>query len=247
MDIQKALELLRQYKKEIAHLKTLHHSNNQEELWKSKVNVVLDKAFGKNSEEYRWLNPTTSIWSETGNDQGDYILELDRYELGINKILQKYEVLGVPSSSPVREEGLPGAFIAHGGQMPALDKLKQFLSALGVTPIIAEEQPSENRSIDEQVSWCLGKCDCAVILATKGDIDGHTGEFLPKGNTLNEIGRCQERFPDRTIYLLEEGTRFPSNISEKIWEHFTQDNMGKAFIKIARELKAFGLIKAQHS
>jgi hypothetical protein len=42
--------------------------------------------------------------------------------------------------------------------------------------------------------------------------------------------------------LKEEGCKFPSNITPKVWENFTQDNMENAFIKVAKELKAFGII-----
>ena len=58
------------------------------------------------------------------------------------------------------------------------------------------------------------------------------------------MGRCQERFPGRTIYLIEAETKYPSNISEKVWEEFSLECMDKAFIKIAKELTAFGFIKA---
>ncbi|MBA7505224.1 hypothetical protein ES706_03887 [subsurface metagenome] len=138
----------------------------------------------------------------------------------------------------------PKAFIAHGGKTTARDKLESFLTALGVIPTIVEDQPSEGRSKDKNVEYYLKQCDCAIILATKGDADGQTGEFIPRGNILNEIGRAQEILPDRMIYLLEEETKFPTNIDEKVWERFTQESMDKAFIKIAKELKAFGLIKA---
>jgi predicted nucleotide-binding protein len=137
----------------------------------------------------------------------------------------------------------PKAFIAHGGESAARDKLKDFLTALGVTPIIVEEQPSEGRSKDKNVEYYLKKCDCAIILAAKGDIDGRTGEFIPRGNILNEVGRCQEILPNRMVYLLEEGVKFPTNIDEKVWERFTKESMDKAFIKIAKELRAFGLIR----
>jgi len=136
----------------------------------------------------------------------------------------------------------PKAFIAHGGESAARDKLEGFLVALGVTPIIVEEQPSEGRSKDKNVECYLKQCNCAVILATKGDVDGQTGEFIPRGNILNEVGRCQEIFPNRMVYLLEERVKFPTNIDEKVWERFTKDSMDKAFIKIAKELRAFGLI-----
>ena len=138
----------------------------------------------------------------------------------------------------------PKAFIAHGGRSPALTKLCDFLPALGVKPLVVEDEPSEGRSIGAQVTWFLDRCDCAIVLATKGDIDGNTGEFIPRGNVLNEIGRFQERFSKRIVYLIESGTKFPTNISEKVWERFTQDNMEMAFIKVAKELTAFGLIKA---
>ena len=137
----------------------------------------------------------------------------------------------------------PKAFIAHGGESAARDKLEDLLMALGVTPIIVEEQPSEGRSKDKNVEYYLNECDCAIILATKGDVDGRTGQFIPRGNILNEVGRCQEIFPDRIVYLLEKGVKFPTNIDEKVWERFTGESMDKAFIKVAKELRAFGLIR----
>ena len=138
----------------------------------------------------------------------------------------------------------PKAFIAHGGESAARDKLEDFLTALGVTPIIVEEQPSEGRSVNKNVEHYLEQCDCAIILATKGDVDGQTGEFIPRGNILIETGRCQEILPSRMIYLLEEGAKFPTNIDEKVWERFSEECVDKALIKVAKELRAFGLIKA---
>ena len=141
----------------------------------------------------------------------------------------------------------PKAFIAHGGESNALAKLEEFLDALGVESLIVEKKPSEGRSINQNVERYLEQADCAIVLATKGDIDGQTGEFLPRGSILIEIGRFQERFSEKTVYLLEEDTRFPSNVNEKIWERFTQDNMERAFLKIVKELRAFGIIKVEHT
>jgi hypothetical protein len=90
----------------------------------------------------------------------------------------------------------------------------------------------------------LDQSDCAIVLATKGDIDGRTGEFLPRGNILIEVDRCQERFVGRIVYLIETGTKFPSNISEKVLARFSPQSMDKAFTKVARELAAFRLIRA---
>ena len=246
METQKALELLRQYQDEIKHLKTLPPHNNEYRLWQDKVNVVLEAAFGKDSDEYKNLNPKIYVtWQKSeAEEQEEYLRDLEERELGITKILQKYEILGIPTTSGVGGGNLPSVFIAHGGKTAARDKLEDFLTVLGVTPIIVEEQPSQGRSKDKNVEYYLKQCDCAIILATKGDVDGRTGEFIPRGNILIEIGRCQEILPDRMIYLLEEGAKFPTNIDEKVWERFTQESIDKAFIKVAKELRAFGLIRA---
>ena len=139
---------------------------------------------------------------------------------------------------------VPKAFIAHGGDSPALSKLKSFLEALGVQPLIVEEQPSEGRSVGENVDWYARQADCAIILATKGDIDGKTGRFIPRGNVLIEIGKSQELFKDRIIYLLQAGVKLPTNINEKVRARFTSEKMDDAFIKIAKELKKFGILRA---
>jgi len=138
----------------------------------------------------------------------------------------------------------PKAFIAHGGDSPALKKLKGFLEALGVQPLVVEEQPSKGRSIAENVDYYARQADCAIILATKGDIDARTGGFIPRGNVLMETGKLQEIFKDRIVYLLQAGTKFPTNISEKVRERFTSQNMDNAFIKIAKELTEFGILRA---
>jgi predicted nucleotide-binding protein len=139
----------------------------------------------------------------------------------------------------------PKAFIAHGGKSPALTKLCELLSALNITPLVAEDAASQGRSVNEQVEWCLSNSDCAVILGTADDIELKDGKLYPKRNVYIEIGRVQERFPDKTIYLLEEGASFPSNISEKVYERFTQGNMEKAFIKAVKELSVFGILRAE--
>jgi predicted nucleotide-binding protein len=163
----------------------------------------------------------------------------------VNEVIGRLEVEREPDwlfETTSRFES-PKAFVAHGGGSAARDKLQDFLVALGVSPIIVEEQPSEGRSKDKNVEHYLKQCHCAIILATKGDIDGRTGEFIPRGNILIEIGRCQEILPHRMIYLLEEGAKFPTDIDEKVWERFTKESMDKAFTKIAKELRAFALIR----
>jgi predicted nucleotide-binding protein len=213
--------------------------------WCSETEYVLIEIFGKDSSEVANFKDALSgpgISGTKAQVAGYRRRTMLRVAAEIEAILSTIKKYGVPEKLTA---GIPPhAFIAHGGKTAARDKLQDFLMALGVTPIIVEKQPSQGRSKDKNVEHYLKQCDCAIILATKGDIDGRTGEFIPRGNILIEIGRSQEILPDRMIYLLEEGAKFPTDIDEKVWERFTKESMDKAFTKIAKEFRAFGLIRA---
>jgi hypothetical protein len=55
----------------------------------------------------------------------------------------------------------------------------------------------------------------------------------------------QEKFPDRIMYLVEEGALFPPDISGILCTRFTEDNMENAFISVAMEFGAYGILKAE--
>lgn len=137
-------------------------------------------------------------------------------------------------------------FISHGNETKALIKLERFLRGLGVTPIIVKHEPSLGKSVDDLVEERMGTCIAATILATKDDKvkDEKGGEyFQPRPNVIHEIGLAHEKVKDRVVYLKEDDCVFPSNISPKVWESFTQDNMENAFLKVVKELRAFGIIQ----
>lgn len=166
---------------------------------------------------------------------------IGKLELDINEGIRDRQGKKIEKSQIVSTEPLK-AFIAHGGASPALAKLKNFLDALGVQPLIIEEQPSEGRSIAINVDYYARQSDFAIILATKGDVDGKTGGFIPRGNVLMEIGKLQELLKDRIVYLVQAGTNLPTNISEKVRVRFSPQSMDNSFIKIAKELRNWGLL-----
>jgi len=148
-------------------------------------------------------------------------------------------------TSSGKESIPPKVFIAHGGESKALEKLCNFLEALGIKPIVAEVEPSEGRLTEGQVDECMREAACAIILATYGHISNEkTGDKHPRLNVLDELGRCRAVFPNRTILLLQKGVELPSNVSGIVYEHFAVQSMDRAFIKVARELTKFGLIRA---
>jgi len=149
------------------------------------------------------------------------------------------------SDAEILIEHVPKVFIAHGGESKALEKLCNFLKALGIEPVVAEVEPSGGRLTEGQVDECMANADCAIILATFGNIvDNKTGDKHPRLNVVDELGRCRKTFPKRTILLLQTGIELPSNVSGIVYEQFATQSMDKAFIKVARELAKFGLLRA---
>lgn len=137
---------------------------------------------------------------------------------------------------------VPKAFVSHGKESAALRKLEDFLHNLGIIPLIVKHQPSLDKTVSDKVEYYLNQADFVIILAT-GD-DEFEGKLHPRQNVIHEIGLAQKSHAGKIIYLLEEGTEFPSNINPKVWEHFKQRNMLNAFLCIIRELRALGILLA---
>ena len=195
------------------------------------------------------FNEVFDIWTEalgTGsyppNQRWSLGALLDTVNEAIGRLESEPELEKLFKITPSFE--FPKAFVAHGGKSASLNKLCSFLEALGVEPLVAEIEPSEGRLTEEQVNKYMKQADCAIILATYGHIvDEKTHEKHPRLNVVDELGRCRKVFPHRTILLLEKGVDLPSNVSGIVRERFTKQNMEKAFIKVAAELRAFGVIR----
>ena len=256
MDKGKALELLREALEKVHDLRKPSYDNKEFERWRKDVLYILEDGFSKDSNEYKRFADAVILvrYSSDAEQREANLRALDSYEDALKSILRNYEILGIPAIAEtvvvtpppgmiIAE--LPKAFIAHGGVHFVLDKLKNFLSALGVEPIVVEEQPSTDMTVDEKVEFYLGEADCAIILATADDeIDG---KLHPRQNVVHEIGLAQKALPGKIIYLLEQYAEFPSNVRPKVWEKFDRTNMESAFIRVAKELKAFGIIRAARS
>ncbi len=223
--------------------------------WRGNVRAILLNGLGNHAElllyqfdrATRALPMPESIILPGGLERGRFEIrfeeELPNLRKTLENIIWQLETFGTPYLPSEGEGNIPKAFIAHGPMSNSLEKLRKFLTSLGIQPLVIEEEPSEGRSIDEQVEFYLDEADCAIVFGTADDEELKEGKLYPRRNVCIEIGRFQERFPNQIIYLLEEGASLPSNISEKIYERFTQENMEKAFSKTALELRAFGLLK----
>jgi len=252
MTKSEAIDTLKPQLAEIPHLRQLAPGNQKFKLWHDKLSNVIKAAL--DPDDRRRFSSAVPIRTDfswaSGNkpaqDRAQYLEDLDNYETALKSIIEKYEVLGFEDKPAAgTQPAAPKAFIGHGGKSAALNRLCSFLEALGVEPLVVEIQPSEGRLTETQVDEHMKQADCAIILATYGHIeDVKTGKKHPRLNVVDELGRCRKVFPHRTILLLEKGVDLPSNVSGIVYEHFTNQNMEKAFIKVAKELRAFDLIRA---
>jgi predicted nucleotide-binding protein len=249
MDKKKAFKILRQKFEEIPKLKELSFGNQDYVSWRDDVRDVIKAAF-ENNDFYDFYY---ADHGEFGNKklvesmpydvkQKDYLKNIANLETALLTILKKYEALGNPDAN-IKES--PKVLIAHGVGTEARDKVHDFLMALGVQPLIIEEESLEGLSVNQQVEQYLNEADCAIILGTADDKELMEGKIYPGRNECIEIRKLQEKFPDRIMYLIEEGASFPPEISGILCTRFTRDNMEDAFISIAIEFRAYGILKAE--
>ncbi len=190
--------------------------------------------------------PNISYWLSGGPDRGLWPAhQAEIVNSGtrlISYLEASLEATQPVESAPATVEPTPHVFISHGRPSLALDRLKDFIRALGLVPVVVAEQASQGMSLDSKVVTYLKPCAAAIILATGDDSIEGSVKSQPRQNVIHEVGLAQQLLADRLIYLLEEDTEFPSNIAPKVYERFTDGNLTLAFIAIARDLRAFGVL-----
>jgi predicted nucleotide-binding protein len=252
MNKREAIEFLKKKVSEIPHLKELTYSNQGVIKWRNSIEDVLEAIFGRDSTEFKRFYHTRiddKKWNSTNYKQRLYVAQLRNRQTALLTIIQKYEILGIPEESRTNLEKAktsepPKAFIAHGGRSGILDKLRDFLQACGIDPLIVEFLPTKGMSVDDKVKKYIQDADCGIVLATRGGIiDGKSEKQHPRLNVIDEFERLRAVFPDKTILLLEKGVDLPSNIAGLTYEPFVGQSMDRAFTAIARELKEMGILQ----
>jgi hypothetical protein len=138
----------------------------------------------------------------------------------------------------------PYVFVSHGGQtLTHVHLVRDFLSAIGLGPVVVQEMPNLSLSVNEKVRYYMSLCAGAIVLATVED-ETAAHEQRARPNVENEIGMLQAApsIGSRIVYLKERDVTFASNYSEKVWIPFSKERVQDAFIDILKELRAFGFI-----
>lgn len=106
MDIQRAIELLKQKSQEAIYVASLNYNNNEYIPWRRNIEDILEAAFGVNSTEYKRIaNRQPSLTKGTSAQwQRAYKDLVHRIQLEINSIIQKYQILGIETKPAKKTE-----------------------------------------------------------------------------------------------------------------------------------------------
>lgn len=242
------LQALRDYLQDLNRIKKLRPGNADAVVWVDNVAALIADICGEDSQEYAWFVTAPEIKGTVVGFPGEhpayfvYRVKLEQLESTAKVILNRLEQgrAPTPRRAPERRGTTPKVFISHGPPGEHLEKLKAFLIAAGLEPIVVEEQASEGRSVVSNVDKYANDCDAAIVLATLDrQVDA---AWEPNPGVLVEIGDLRERFKGKVIYMVQEGVKRVPMWAEHVYIDFGDDCMDEAFTKLLRELKAARLI-----
>jgi predicted nucleotide-binding protein len=245
MEQVKAVRILQDSRKEIYRLKLLPYGNREFVLWKTRIEETIKT--GLDDSDLTVLEDTdlpvfivTSNTAETAR-QHHYLELLAAYDTNLEKVIAKYQQINVEPAPPVPESHGPRVYISHGKDSRALSQIVQFVTALGLTPLLLQGPSRQDQPGNDQIDNFLEKVVCVLVLAT-GDIEIE-GILNPAQNVIYEMGLAQRTHRGRIIYLLEKDLTVPAVTRNQVWAYFDPQNLESAFIHILTELKTMGIIE----
>lgn len=219
--------------------------------WLKASESTIETIFGSSSEALRSFKNIYFIpppgESQTNKQEEENKARLTWFDSGLRfahstLIGYRYSVERLAPEEPARST--PYIFISHGGPTRIhVDTIRDFLDSLGLSGVIVMDQPNLNLSLNEKVRFYMDLCAGGIALATIED-ETIAHEKRTRPNVEHEIGMMQmsQNIGSRIIYLKESDVKFASNYQEKVWISFQKERIQDAFIKIAKELRAFCFI-----
>jgi hypothetical protein len=148
------------------------------------------------------------------------------------------EVAGAPLDSKE-------VFIVHGHSETAKLQLRSLLSALGLQPIILQEQTHRGRTIIEEIEYHSTTCSFAIILMTPDDLGGDPeSKSLRRArqNVILELGWFMGRLGRENVILISQGDiELPSDVLGVLYLTFKTD-VHEVAAEISKQLRDVGLL-----
>lgn len=214
--------------------------------WKSACQESLALVFGAQSQTL--VNFQRIIYLPASNPKQNPTLDLIFFIQGLKTAKEVLEggafmVLAWWQDNSVEEPIKVLPFISYGGKSgkKIAVKIKTFLNALNVQPIIAEDFPNLGLALNDKVNLLMGLANTGIVIMT-GEDEVKTGEVRARQNVIHEIGAMSklENISSRIIYFKTQNVTLPSNIKNIAWNELNPSNLEDTYITLAKELKSFG-------
>jgi uncharacterized protein (TIGR02391 family) len=97
MDVERAIELLKQKSKEAIHIANQPYNGNESVLWRRNIEDILESAFGVTSTEYKRIADVRfdAVRGTRIEVQRNYMRRVHRLQQEVDSIIQKHEILGI--------------------------------------------------------------------------------------------------------------------------------------------------------
>jgi hypothetical protein len=249
MTTEEAIGVLRDLVVEIPEVAQAGRYSRAHYRWLQNALFEVGRIFGaqsgvsRNLQQLTWSMPSAALppeanWNPRGSvdehHEKAFKEDLERAQGILESGIDQLQRVGLEQ---VRQEtgyfvaaGARKVFITHGHAEDVLRRVEDFVRALGLEPVVVKRGASQGESVDDLVERRMEECQEV------------NGRWQPRMNVIHEVGLGQRVFKDRMIYLKEDRCEFPSNVAPKVWEPFSKDNLEPAYQKIAKELRAMGLL-----
>ena len=214
--------------------------------WSKYNRKLLLKLFDNSSiaDEY-WSLPFAGWTNATLNDKVGWYQRDVSYEVtNLEGICEQLELYSELSDTHPRTFG-DKVFIVHGHNEATKHEIARFVTGLGLTAIILDEQPSKGRTIINKFKEHANEVGFAIVLLTADDVGapkGQADEPEPRArqNVILELGYFLCGLgSDRVCILCEEGVELPSDIYGIVYVPMDKDGAWK--LKLAQEMASVGI------
>jgi predicted nucleotide-binding protein len=173
----------------------------------------------------------------------------------VNKIKKKLEILSaVPQIVPtlanlvrsqIIEEDLNKVFIVHGHDYTLRDKVSKFVSDLGLSPVVLQEQANKGRTVFTKLID-HSNVGFAIVLLTPDDRGGKAESsfenlnFRARQNVILEFGYFVAKLGLGNVCVLYDGNvEIPSDYHGVLYIHLDEKDAWKS--QVTKEIKAAGI------
>ncbi|MCC6740595.1 MAG: nucleotide-binding protein [Planctomycetia bacterium] len=204
--------------------------------WTRKCEAILSRIFGEGQVVDDFVETGTPFFSRE-----DFIKRY-RNLLGLQESLPYYEVATAPLPVERPSYSTTKVFIVH-GHAPLRHEVELFLTKIGLTPIILEEQASKGKTVIEKLEH-YADVGFAVVLLTPDDVGGklaehHTKQTLnprARQNVILELGYFVGKLGRDRVCALKKGElEEPGDFENVVYVSYDDGNWG---IKLVKELEA---------